>query len=196
MEYEPMFKSKKKRNGGKELKAVDTLIDMTTNTTGDRETLNALARGTDISERVGRQVAMVSLDYRVTGSCTPGTGTDQVQRFLIVVDHQVNGTAPTLQDVLVSASPDSLTNLNNRARFTILVDKSYVINATGEAGSAKFFSGSISLRPLIETFNGGNAGTVADIATNAIFAFAMGTNAPGATAGAVYGNARFRFYDD
>jgi len=196
MEQSIRKSGKTKRSGMRELKAVDTLIDMTTNTSGDRETLNGIARGTDVSERVGRQVEMVSLDIRVTGSCTPTTGTDQVQRFLVVVDHQVNGTAPTLQDVLVSASPDSMYNINNRKRFSIIYDKAYVINASGEAGSSKFFEIKISLRPLLETFNGGNAGTVADIATNAIFAFAMGTNAPGATAGAVYGNCRMMYYDD
>jgi len=178
-----------------ELKAVDTAVSGVADTTGYRVLLNGIARGDDIGQRIGRQVTMKYLELNVSNSVTAATGVDQTQRFLVVLDRQANATTPAITDILVAVSPFSLTNLDNRNRFVILADKQYALNATAESGSKRTTRLRIPLRNSLETFNNGDAGTVADIMTNSIHLVSVGTEAAGNTAGTITGNARLRYTD-
>lgn len=177
-----------------ELKAVDVSIAQVNDSTGAVTLLNGIARGDDINERDGRQVTAKQLELRLYRYVTSGTGIDQLTRVLVVLDRQANAAAPAITDVLVSASPYALQNLDNRKRFLILWDDLRHLNATAEADSACTNVKRISLKFQMQ-FNNGNAGTVADITTNALYLITVGNVAAGATAGAVAGRTRFRFTD-
>lgn len=148
----------------------------------------------DIDERIGRQVRAMSLKWRATSSVVASTGVDQTHRILILVDHQPNGVAPSVTDVLTSASTLAQLNPANRLRFKILLDKTIYLNASGEAASGRTWQASPSLGFEV-LFNSGVAGTVADIATNSLYCLYLGDIAAGSTAGKLAYNAAFQFKD-
>ena len=177
-----------------ELKAVDTSVNQSADTTGGVVLLSGIARGDDINQRTGREVTLRSIECRFLGRVTAGTGIDQQQRLLLVYDRQSNGAAPTVADVLGSANVLYPRNLENRRRFKVLYDRYFQLNASGEPGSEKVFKFYRRLRhPMV--FNSGNAGTVADITSGAIHAVICGSAAPGATAGTIQGRVRIRYED-
>ena len=137
---------------------------------------------------------MKHMELRVQNSVTSGTGVDQHHRFLLVLDSQTNGAAPAITDVLTSVSTLAYPNLNNRSRFRILLDKTVVLNASAEPFSHTFEKHFLPLNIAV-TYNAGNTGTVADIATNSLYFIALGTQAAGATAGACTVASRVRFSD-
>lgn len=177
-----------------ELKAVDTSLASAVDTTGAIALLNGIARGDDIGNRVGRQVTCKYLEARIAMGVTSGTGEDQYQRILIVQDRQPNGTALAITDVLVATNVYSQSNLDNRLRFRILYDKWFPLNASAEAGSAKSWEFKVPLN-FVTQFNNGDAGTIADIQTNSLYAIVIGSKVAGVTAGSVAGRIRVRFTD-
>jgi len=156
--------------------------------------LNGLIPGSTATTRIGRKVILKSLLMRYRGiTATTSVGGCPV-RMLMVYDKQANGVAPVLGDVLrANATYTSQSNLNNRNRFVILFDRTVQLNASGESGSSRVINVRVNLRNKLVTFNGGTAGTVADISTGSIYIFSVGSVAPGATAGSTDGTARVRF---
>lgn len=177
-----------------ELKAVDTVVNQAADTTGGVVLLSGIARGDDINQRAGREVTLRSIECRFLGRVTAGTGIDQQHRLLIVYDRQSNGAAPSVADVLVPANVLSPRNLENRRRFKVLYDRYFQLSASGESGSEKVFKFYRRLRhPMV--FNAGNAGTVSDITSGALYAVILGSQAAGATAGNINGRVRVRYED-
>lgn len=156
--------------------------------------LNGIATGFSIDQRLGREVLMEAVHVRVAASVTASTGTDQLQRWMIVYDKQSNGAALTVTDVLDSAHPSSPLNLANIARFSIIADHEYTLNASAEPGSKKFFDVELPLRRR-SIFNAGTAGTVADISTGSLYLITVGTNPAGVTAGQLQLSTRVVFHN-
>jgi len=165
-----------------------------TDTTGDVILLNGIARGDDVSDRIGRKVIIKSLEARFYAYVTAGTGVDQSNRVMLVYDKQPSGAAPNITDVLVSVSTTALKNENNSQRFTILYDQIYYLNGSGESDSAKIWHTYRRLNFPVQ-FNAGYAATVADIQSGAIWLMVMGSEARGATASAINGRTRIKFID-
>lgn len=81
-------------------------------------------RGTDPDQRVGRKIAVKSIQVRVT--CTPGYTAALIAsdvRVIIFYDKQSNGADPVATDVLVADGINSMRNLSNENRFVILHDQ-------------------------------------------------------------------------
>lgn len=124
---------------GKELKFFDRdNDDVVISNTGDVSgSLIGIPQGVGDKERIGRKIIIRSIDWRVsfelsTTGTTSGT-TDQV-RILLILDRQCNGAAPTVLDILETTDYLSFYNLANSMRFTVLVDKTFVLNATAAGG--------------------------------------------------------------
>lgn len=180
---------------GQEFKAVD--IDngsSVCDSTGAVTLINGVALGTDIDDRIGRQVMLRSVEMKGYVYPTAGTGVDQIHRVLLVYDRQCNGVAPAITDILKAVSTTAVRNLNNRKRFKILMDKVFPVSASGEANSIHTYTFYRKLRHPME-FNAGNAGTVADIQNGGLFVVTLGTSAPGATAGGSNWTTRVRYND-
>jgi len=177
-----------------EFKSVDVAGAYTANTTGAIQLLNGIARGDDINERIGRQVILKSIEMHVVNYVTPTTGIDQTQRILVVYDSQTNATALTILQVLNFVTTISLKNLENRKRFSILLDKLINLNASGESGSKVCWKWYKKLNHET-TFNNGDAATVADITTGSLYLISIGSEAAGATAGGTEMQCRIRYTD-
>lgn len=173
--------------------------------------MTTIATGSDYNSRLGRKIIVKSILIRF--EIRPETPLDYVNhtgtrfRFALFVDRQSNSTACALADVfglvgntITSQTP---TNLNNRDRFRILVDRNYfyppAFTSSGEThGEAGF-----TCNPIIKVFKRVNipivyASSAAVIpVTNAIY-FVMWSDYTGATSKnlTIYpGTYRVRFVD-
>lgn len=178
-----------------ELKVKDTLIDFDVNTTGEMVLLNGIARGDDISERVGRQVNLVSVNFDASTFQSAG-GVAQNIRWAIVYDRYPNGVAPTVAQVFtVVGDPSSPRTLDNRQRFTVLASKHLQIMPVGVTGCLHTVKKYRALHGLSTTFNNGDAGTVADIVSGALYLLLDGTVEDGHGDCGIYGHVRVRYTD-
>jgi len=178
---------------GVEFKSVDVAANVDAHSVATLTLLNGIARGADIDERDGREVVMRSIQLSYTAQVTSGTGTAQRVRVMVVYDRQTNGAAPTSAQIMsVDSDVHAPRNLEYRKRFTILHDRVYVLNAHNESGGEQFCRFYRKLNHPI-TFNSGNAGTVADIATGSLYLVCCGTQDSGESDGVVIFNSRVRY---
>lgn len=166
--------------------------------------LNPLIQGTDSTTRIGRKILMKSIQIKLdmalqnAGAGVPDAGRDAgTVRFMVVYDSQTNGAALAATDVLVVTGGSAVVapmNLNNRERFKIIWDKNRIIDPQGPA---QIFFKLYKKCTLPMIFNGGNAGTVADIQTGSIY-FLMVTSSQATAVGTMLGQiySRIRFIDD
>jgi hypothetical protein len=180
--------------GNPEIKSVDVGQDFAVNTTGAIYLLNGLIPGVDYNDRIGRKVRVVGITINLRSYVQAGTGIDQGHRYIIFIDHQANGTAPSIEDLLMSVGPESQFNRDYEKAFSVLYDRRFILNASGEAGSNKEWLIDIPSR-FITWYNTGTAGTVADIVTNALYLVAVGSIAAGDTDGSCSMRSRVFFTD-
>lgn len=181
-----------------EIKSKDVSGNQSVHTTSATGVLlNGIARGDDVNERVGRSIVMNGLHIKIHGFATATTGVAQIHRILVVMDRQANATAPNLVDIL-EGTPNILAplNRNNRLRFNVLADFNVVVGADGEPNCHYYRSLYLNnVRGKLELFNGGDQGSIADIMTNSIYIFALGSASSVETGGEYYFSSRFFFKD-
>lgn len=178
-----------------ESKVIDIAVGtLQVNTTGTISLLNGCIQGTDYTQRIGRKIQLKSLYVR--GRVQLETALNGVQispqmaRMMLVVDTQPNGVVFAITDLLNTAAPESQLNLNNRDRFMIICDKEWVFDPYIIQGTAtqSFAVGGRTISPLkkykklnMETiFNSGNAGTIADMTSGALYMVWLGSQPAGA----------------
>jgi len=196
-----------------EKKVIDTTTAVSVDTTGAITLLNGTQLGNDYSNRIGRKITIKSIYYRgtvcitATNSAPPVDGDSSFQhwRMIIFYDKQPNGATPAVTDVLVTATPTSHLNLNNRDRFKVLIDKSFVVDPykmVDAANESTWNRTAVNIKKykkchITTIYNAGNAGTIADISTNAIFLLWVGNRAATATDdGLAAFSCRLRFWDN
>lgn len=167
-----------------ELKAID--VDPTTTTitsTGTLVLLNGAAQGTDFTNRIGRKIKMTSLFIRAFIYPEDDITLESLLRVSIVYDSDANGAAPAITDILKSASPIALMNLNNRDRFEVLMDKQYMIGKTNNTATQALTNGNnlFDFKEYItldhDTIFGGTGATIADIKTGSIYLMMISSTA-------------------
>ena len=179
-----------------EWKYSDVTLDGAMDTTGGQTLLNGLSLGNTASTRVGMKVSIRSIELRLVLFATPTTGVDQQHRIQIFLDKQANAAAPTLADQLTGNNFLALRSLTQRRRFKIMWDKTYNINASGEPNTAKVIKMYMKFRrPLVVEFNSADNGTIADIVSNSLYFYRVGSNVAGVNAGSLVGTARIRYTD-
>lgn len=186
-----------------EWKYSDTQVNIDLSTTPGYVLLNGLVPGTAATQRIGQNVSIKSIEVKLRMQVTPATGVDQFVRVLIAVDRQPNGAAPVIGDLLTATSVTAPRNLNNRKRFKILMDKPYamggILNGAGsgsQTSNLRMVKKYMKFkRPIVVEYNTGNAGTVADITSNSIYMFTLGTEAAGNTDTNMLGYIRIRYTD-
>lgn len=184
------------------------------NTTGSFTLLHAPVPGTDYTQRIGRKTSPKSVYIRgrcqieaAASSVTNVNAPAQLMRMIVFHDKQPNGAAPAVTDLLNSADPASQLNLNGRDRFKVIKDETfvfdpYIVDTTVTAATTNYNKtveniNSFSMVKDVETiFNGGNAGTIADITSGALYMFWIGSNAAGTgTDGNAFVSTRVRYFD-
>lgn len=191
-------------------------LDTTTyqvNTTGVFVLLALPTVGADFNQRVGRKVTQRTVYVKGRVQSEPSgiigqTGAVAAQhcRMVIFADLQPNGAAPAVTDLLVSATPASQLNLNNRDRFKVYCDKEYVLDpyllsstatqsyasTTNQVKYVKKFK-----RINLETIFSTSTGAIADITSGALYMFWIGSAVAGANVDANFiGSTRVRYTDN
>lgn len=174
--------------------------------------INLPINGPELYQRVGRKIYMKSV--QVTGYVyNVATAPQSLGRILLMYDSQSNGALPVVADILsdmtavIATSGCSHLNLNNRQRFQVLRDHKItlpaVTNTVGVLTNGPAFNDTapfryeinwfIKLKGLEAVYNQVNGGTIADVASGALFLLFV-TDAGDAT-WTFKGCTRLRYYD-
>jgi len=162
--------------------------------------INGMKMGTDASTRIGRRIVVRSIEWKLTMTASDTQHNTTHYRFAIVYDSQTNGATPSVADIwssaIVAAScPPAVTprNISNKARFQVLYDSGlqklvgnnaivvtggvapYDLNWHGNLTDATLqnHQGYLKVKKPVQ-YNSGDAGTIGDIQTGAIYFVAMG----------------------
>lgn len=153
--------------------------------------------GSDFTNRIGRKIRLKSLYIRgflaversLANPPSVGQTRSQMGRMIILFDTQPNGALPLITDILVTNSPVSHLNLNNRDRFKVLCDKVWVFDPYILSTTASSYGANQNgcIKPVKKykrmdlevIYNSTSGGTIADIASGALLMCWIGSNPPG-----------------
>lgn len=152
---------------------------------------NGLTKGDDAFNREGRSVRFKSLQLKLTGLIN-GSATDTRLRFILFIDKSPQGTQPPNSELLELNTNyiDSYRNLAFRKRFVILKNWVVLLDSNDPHQEISHYQ-RIDLKTI---YNGGNAGGIADIESNALYMYVVSdetVNTPG-----VVVSYRVRFIDN
>ncbi len=100
--------------------------------------INLVPQGTTESTRIGRKINISSIQIHLTIEAvetTDATQTDNIIRFMLVLDRQCNGSNPVWADVFETADIFTFHNLAKDMRFVILIDEVIDMNHQIGAGN-------------------------------------------------------------
>lgn len=148
-----------------EKKTNDTLFNPTAITnTGTIIQLNNLVQGDTNVTRDGNQVKWLNISARCSLRSNTSATTGTSFRFMLVLDKQPNGAIYTVADLLENVDPSSGIEKNNALRFKVLSSKYLAVNPNGRDR----YNWTIFKKLNFKTRYQSNAGTIADISTNAL----------------------------
>lgn len=109
----------------------------------ETDSIVGFKQGTSQSERVGRKCTVTNILMNInfkqanatSSSLVVGAACNEVIRCMVYWDKQCNGAAAAAVDILRSDLFNSYRNLENSGRFSILYDKTKVMNTTAIAAS-------------------------------------------------------------
>lgn len=175
-----------------EFKVRDTVNTISAPLAGTLVLLNGLQKGDDYNNRDGRQVRWKSLQMYLRSSLNV-SATQSTMRVILFIDKQSSETAPTaasLLDTTTAGVVDAFRNLSNRKRYVVLYDKRVQLNTDFPEKVTKWYK-KLDMKTV---FDDSDAGTVADITTNSVYALFCSDEATN-TPGVIY-NFRMRFIDN
>lgn len=175
------------------MKYSDVTDTINVDTTGAIILLNGLTRGNDSDNRIANRIRMLGAEFKgyvdTAANAAPQTG-----RILIVYDLQSNGTTPTMTDFLQLSASISPMNRDNLNRFIVLHDLMYTVQEHGVEYRQPHFSFVVEIQRNC-LYGLGNAGTVADIVSGALYIVSIGSIANGADTGSLTFYNRLYYYD-
>jgi len=185
----------------KEKGYVDTTVaSYGCDTTGSVTLLNTVAQGAAVTQRVGKKIIMKGLQCR--GQITNRTDAIITQvAYMIVYDKRPTGALPTITDILVSASCNSMNNDANAGRFRILkrCDDNLLGNGTSTAtlteATSKNADWWLDLKSAPVTYKAAATGAIGDIEEGALYLVTIGDQAAGTSAAYLTAAFRLRFLD-
>lgn len=176
-----------------EKKVIDTYYNATVQADGSNFLLlNGTKPGSQNYDRIGRKISMKSLQvHGKLNVLSNETTTGFCIRMLIVYDKQPNGASPTYGDIIksqditgaTSSTYSDFVNLDNRDRFEIIRD--HFIQLGQFTTTPDYATGPLTV-PINEylklanrevCYNAGNAGTIGDIQSGALYMFLVADNA-------------------
>jgi len=154
-----------KHISGSEVKAVDSgLIGTNVPAVGTVYALNLVQEGSSFYNRIGRRIAMKSIEVKGYYSLVAGTAAAVVKpglsRIMIVYDRQPNGSLPAVADILLdydqsgntSTTVESGLNLNNRDRFSVVLDQRKYLPQVTQSGTSNQLSSTGTVWPTDGSF--------------------------------------------
>lgn len=178
-----------------ELKVQEEIIDCNVNSGGAIFSVCEPARGTDVSDRIGRELIMKSIQMCFTSYSVNGTGIDQNHRILLVYDKNPMGATPAITDVIDAITPWAFRNLSNRNRFIVLFDQMYSVGnddpSLQNGGEPRLvdrkFYKKVNLKSVYNALD--------QLQEGGLFCMILGSVVAGANAGSLIGRVRVRFID-
>jgi len=166
--------------GKNEWKSVDSVVFLEYGKTTDKLLLNGLVPGSGLSQRIGNKIRVRKVVADLTAMTKTAITDPQGGRVMLVYDKQTNAAAPSVSDVLDISlginDENSPIKLENRSRFVILKDWHFRTSASGQAG--EMVKRRLVWRGVLPTvYNNGAGGTVADIASGALYLMTIGSDA-------------------
>lgn len=159
--------------------------------TGSNTHLTPLAQGDTSALRTGNSILLRSLTYRYRLEVNSAVTSNTAITIIIFFDtQQISDTSPTVSDVLASASPESLLNLNSAGRFKILSRKTIILTPASGGRPAVEIKNSMNLYKHVR-YNG-TAGS--DVQKNGLYVLFISseiTNTP-----TVSGTFRIGYHDN
>lgn len=177
-----------------EVKWIDTVLTTTDiSTTEIISALNLIPNGSDVSERVGREAVMISV--QVTGHFfTNGASAGDDVFWAVVYDRQTNGALPTWQDVYTTdAVVPNIRTHYNRKRFKVLGSGYIVVPKVGADIRHVPFNFYRKLKHPVEYSSA--AAIIDNVRSGSLIWMVRGTGAAGADDTSFSGSARVRFTD-
>lgn len=168
------------------------------NTTAKYHLLNGISRGTDSTNRIGRSIKVKSIEINMYMYASTSATTEMFARFILILDKEPNGLAPSFGDILQStSSPTNLIsprNLDNRKRFIILKDQLRKFSSSGNNDAQGFeFYKKMDFHTI---YNAGDTGTISDIDSNSLYLCVVGSD-PSSTHSPIYNfYSRIRYLDN
>lgn len=183
----------------KESGYVDTVAaNYPLDSTGSVTLLNTVPNNTTVSSRVGKKILGKGLQMR--GNIRNGsTATTNDIAYMIVYDKRPTGSLPTVNTILVSASPHALNNDANAGRFRILFRHDNVLSGetTTAVNSAciKSADNYVVMKDLPTVYKALGTGAIDDIEEGALYLVTVGNVVAGTAAATLTAGFRYRFVD-
>lgn len=173
-----------------EYKNIDTAPgNKTCSSTANLILLNPCSRGDDATDRDGRQIRMKSV-YLKGSLVIHASATATWVKIALVCQKEARGTLLTTAQVYETEEINALRELDNRRDVFILWDRVFRLNSDNSMMHwEKYFK--IDMKTV---FNSGNAGTIADIESNALYLYILSNEATNTPTCNV--SCRIRFIDN
>jgi hypothetical protein len=111
---------------------VDTDISLTPTGSGSIINLTSLSQGDTSALRTGNSIYIRNLVFRGRAAINSSvTGNTRIRWMLIQDKQQVSDTTPSVSDIMSTTGPESLLNLSNSGRFSILKSSEFVLYPSG-----------------------------------------------------------------
>lgn len=182
------------RSSGSDLNYSDVTITTTCNNATPLQLLNGLTMGTGVSNRIGRTAVVKSVQYRFVLMPQAGTVMEWF-RYAVVWDATPNGVLPAVNDIWMGSDPTNYVRRENRERFQILKQGFCKVHGGQLVGNAYIdneVAGYVKVNRRTQ-YNAGNAGTIGDINTGALYFMYVCNSGAAASNVQTFGNVRTIF---
>lgn len=174
-----------------EFKYLDS--NLSTLTENSKLLLNGCQRGTDVSNRVGREIMMTSVQISTQIRAAFASAVGTTIRLMLVYDRFPQGASFSGGELIEGAETFGLRVPDYRKRFKVLKDVWVDLNPDGASTMVKTVTFYLPIKKRT-VYNTGSAGTIADIENGALYLFCP--TVPDATVTfTTYGQSRVRFTD-
>ncbi len=152
--------------------------------------INSLATGDQFNTRDGRVVRWKSIQIalELTMHTTP---INDAVRIMVVIDKQPNELILVISDLINAVTMVAMRNLDQRKRFIILRDDVVVLSVGKGTNEIWKYYKKIDMKAI---YDDSDAGSIADMTTNALYLILFGTEATNGTT--VSRVTRMRFIDN
>lgn len=186
----------------KDMGSIDNSWGPAMNTTGAIILPFPIANGAGLEDRIGRAVAYRGIILR--GHIIADTAAIwQKVSLHIVYDKRPTGTLPAITDILETASPNALNNIQNSSRFRTIRRYTWVLTGANSAtnildNSIKDVEDYIDLKGKpVEYKSGGGTGDgqIGDIQMGALYFLVTGSGVAGTADATLFLESRLQFVD-
>jgi len=169
-------------------------------TTGTVALLSAVPQGASVNQRVGKKIALKSLQCRGQLANNSAAIANDVA-YMVVYDKRPTGALPAVTDILASANAQAMNNDANSGRFVVLKRTDEILlGNTAAVGNlterstlgCDFY---LNLKNMPTVYKAAGTGGIGDTEQGALYFVTVGNAVAGTSAAIVSCTFRLRFQD-